>query len=85
MASSGTLLKSSPWRDAPQAPRSFNVGFLNMPAIASLKDLRAAQKEGLSFCAMPYLSSKGETTAREDALCPMRPVGFGWKNESRSS
>jgi len=40
-----------------------------VPAIASLEDLKAAQKEGLSFCAMPYLSSKAETTVPEDALC----------------
>ena len=43
-----------------------------MPAIASLEDLIAAQKEGLSIYAMSYLSSKAETTATEDALCSMR-------------
>jgi len=35
-----------------------------MPAIASLEDLKAAQKEGLSIYAMLYLSSvvpQGET------------------------
>jgi hypothetical protein len=40
-----------------------------MPAIASLEDLKAAQKEGVSIYAMLYLSSKAETTATEDALC----------------
>jgi hypothetical protein len=34
----------------------------SMPAIASLEDLRAAQKEGLDIYAMLY------------ALCPMRDV-----------
>jgi hypothetical protein len=43
-----------------------------MPAIASLEDLKVAQKEGLSIYAMPY------------ALCSM-PHAFGrrrigWKN-----
>jgi hypothetical protein len=42
-----------------------------MPAIAPIEDLRAAQKERLSIYAMHYLSSKAETTASEDALCPM--------------
>ncbi len=42
-----------------------------MPAIASLEDLKAAQKEGVSIYAMLYLSSKAETTATEDALCSM--------------
>ncbi len=42
-----------------------------MPAIASLEDLKAAQKKGLSINAMLYLSSKAETTATEDALCSM--------------
>ena len=28
-----------------------------------------AQKKGLSLYAMPYLSSRAETTASEDALC----------------
>ena len=42
-----------------------------MPAIASLKNLKAAQKKGVSIYAMLYLSSKAETTASEDALCSM--------------
>ena len=40
-----------------------------MAGIALLEDFKAAQKEGLSFCAMPYLSSRAETTASGDALC----------------
>ena len=42
-----------------------------MPAIASLKNLKAAQKKRLGIYAMSYLSSKAETTATEDALCGM--------------
>jgi DNA-binding transcriptional regulator GbsR (MarR family) len=42
-----------------------------MPAIASLEDLKAAQKKGGSIYAMLYLSSKAETIASEDALCSM--------------
>ena len=67
-----------------------------MPAIASLEDLKAAQKEGLSIYAMLYLSSKAENTATEDALCSMLygngaaldgkiSVSFGWKREVRNS
>jgi hypothetical protein len=37
-----------------------------MPAIASLEDLKAAQKEGLSIYAMPY------------ALCTM--LFLGWQS-----
>jgi len=51
-----------------------------MPAIASLEDLRAAQKEGLSIYAMLYLSSKAETTATEDALCCMKMASY-WVEE----
>jgi hypothetical protein len=44
-----------------------------MPAIASLEDLKAAQKEGLSIYAMLY------------ALCSMRFVGCGLSNGHRSN
>ena len=39
-----------------------------MPAIASLEDLKAAQKEGVSIYAMLY------------ALCSMRFVGCGYRS-----
>ena len=55
-----------------------------MPAIASLEDLKAAQKEGVSICAMRY------------ALCSMlygggaklngkKFVSYGFRNALRSS
>jgi hypothetical protein len=44
-----------------------------MPAIASLEDLKAAQKEGLIIYAMRY------------ALRAVRFVGFGWRNAPRNN
>jgi len=52
-----------------------------MEAIVSIEDLMACQRDGLGIYAMPYLSSRAETTASGDAFCSMRPVGFGWRNE----
>jgi hypothetical protein len=40
-----------------------------MAGIALLEDLKATREKGLSICAMPYLSSRAETTASGDALC----------------
>jgi len=37
-----------------------------MPAIASLEDLKAAQKEGLSICAMLYALPVLRSPARRD-------------------
>jgi len=45
---------------SPEAQRS--APEVLMPAIASIEDLKSAQKEGVSICAMLY------------ALCPMRDV-----------
>jgi len=44
-----------------------------MPAIASLEDLRTAQKEGLSITAMRY------------ALCALRFIGYGLKKAPRKN
>ena len=55
----------------------------NMPAIASLEDLKAARKEGVSIYAMHYLSSKAETTASEDALCSMLFYWHGKRTRTR--
>ena len=43
-----------------------------------------AQKKGLSPYAMPYLSSRAETTASEDALCSVLH-GDGGKSVGRMS
>jgi hypothetical protein len=55
-----------------------------MPAIASFDHFKAAQKEGLGVCAMPYLSSKAETNAPGDALCSMCLAGVGWRSEHKN-
>jgi len=49
-----------------------------MPAIASLEDLKAAQKEGLSIYAMLYVYPPKPW--RRQALCAMRDVGKWLQN-----
>jgi len=59
-----------------------------MPAIVSLEDLKAAQKEGLSIYAMLYVYPPKPW--RRQALCAMRDVGlvrsnrmsFNWVDNS---
>ena len=53
----------------PQAERSFNVGFLNMPAIASLEDLKAARKDLLEAKDLNELKAVFKKWRR-----------IGWKN-----
>ncbi len=58
-----------------------------MPAIASLEDLKAAQKEGLGIYAMPYLSFKVPQGGTKDG-CPLLYafcVGFGFRSGPQSN
>jgi len=55
-----------------------------MPAIASLEDLKAAQKEGLSIYAMLYALC---SMLHEDGavLGGKMSANYGWKSELRNS
>jgi len=50
-----------------------------MPAIASLEDLRAAQKDGVSIYAMPYALC-AMLYGNGGALVGRMYVNFGWRS-----